>query len=74
LDGDSAKKLDALAKAKNINRAEALRDAVKEYLAIYRVPEEPTVGRLYHHVQDVEKRLADLEKLLMKKGVDAGRS
>ena len=71
LEGESAKKFETLAKAKHMSRAEAMRDAVKEYLAIYIVGAEPTVGTLYRRVQYVEKRLSDVEKLLMKKGSEA---
>lgn len=68
LDGENARKLEALAKAKKLSRADALRDAVKEYLALYIVGSEPTVGSMYRRLQYVEKRLTDVESLLMKKG------
>lgn len=70
LEAEHRKKLDDLAKAKNISRAEALREAVKEYLATYIVGAEPTVGRLYHRVQDIDRRLTKLEDLIMQKGAE----
>jgi hypothetical protein len=68
LETERRKKLDQLAAARHMTRAEALRDAVKEYLALWIVGSEPTVGRLQHRVEDIEKRLTHLEDLLMKRG------
>jgi hypothetical protein len=68
LDAESSKRLGDLARAKHIKRAEALREAVKEYLALYIIGSEPTVGRLFRRVQDIDARLTNIENLLMEKG------
>ena len=56
------KRLDDLARAKGVKRSDALREAVKEYLAIYIIAEEPTIGRLHRKYQETEKRLTKLEE------------
>lgn len=71
LEKEDLMKLDELAKAKNLKRSDALREAVNEYLALYIVDREPTVGKLFRRMQDIEKRLAKLEDLLIKKGAEA---
>lgn len=68
IDPNDLKQLDALGEAKGITRIEVFRDAIREYLALYIVGREPTVGRVYRRVQDAEKRITHLENLLMEKG------
>ena len=70
LEGEKRKKLDELVKAKHISRAEALRDAVNEYLALYLVNYEPTVGRLDRRMREMDQRLTKVEELLMKRGAE----
>ena len=72
LDAESRRRLDELAEARAHGhkgaRGIVLRDAVKEYLALYVIGAEPTIGRLHTRLEDVEQRLATLERLLMEKG------
>jgi len=68
LEKQDLKKFDELATARKMKRSDALRDAVKEYLALWVVGREPTVGTLHRRLEKVEKRLTDLENLLMQKG------
>jgi hypothetical protein len=70
IDVELIRKLERIAEAKGIKRPEALRDAVKEYVALYLVGGEPTVGRLKRKIDDLDKRLTALENLLMQKGVE----
>lgn len=68
LDVEKAKKVESIASAKEIKRPEALREAVDEYIALYIVGAEPTLGRLQKRVQDIDKRLSSIEDLLKQKG------
>lgn len=68
LDAKQHKKMAELAEAKGIKKPEAYREAVKEYLALYVVGSDLTVGRLKRKIDDLEKRLTTIENLLMEKG------
>lgn len=71
LEKQDLKKFDELATARRMKRSEALRDAVKEYLALWVVGREPTVGTLLRRVENIEKRLTALENFLMQKGAES---
>ena len=70
LETEKKKKLDEIAKARGMPRTEIMRDAVKEYLALYIMGSEPTVGRVWKRVEILEARMTKIENLLLKGGVE----